>query len=694
MIKVESIPSALPNWFDPAAPDFKKPDSWVGTRVKISIPVSLDPAKELQEARVRLEKRYPGATLHLVPEFTKIDSPEHEINTEGSDEDLLLHYFSTLTLPEHTTPEQVVAYLLKFLPAIGSFGVKGVKFLSIKGSNVLSFEKFEWNLDEKGLTLVTGKNDDWNGRSNGAGKSSWTSLPFIGLFGKTFKGQTHDEWAYQNTDKPAIIEEILQLPDGRILKIIRQRRPSLLRLYLDDKEITMGTPNATQNLIEHLTNLTWEVLTNALYIGQSEIGSVFGTEKERKELFSRLLGLDRFLTVQATLRKIALRIQRSADSIENEIDSVDSALNEVKESLQGLRFNLKQLPEVDINEVKNLSADVERFKSCIKTEELVIVDLKKARDVLENEFHQWGKLVSSAEAVIGVTEKQLKDTQKAKLRCHVCGNSVKVDVLAKYQKELNVIIAAEKEKVRLGELDEDHLKKLITENKNSQRSAEQVICKLRNDERNAFYSLERVKQNKDARIEMKKNIASRKRRIDELSRNKQIHEQAKIFTLEEKQFLDICINAVSRDGLPAYICSVVAPQLNKTTAHYSEVFSEGEIGIQFQISNGDIDVNVCNLHGGKNIKDQSAGEMRMAGIITAFTFRDVLVPLNLLVCDEPSDGFDGPNALAFAKGLNQIIDRFQHIVVISHNSNLLGALEPTRHIEITKTNGVSVSSIV
>ena len=189
-------------------------------------------------------------------------------------------------------------------------------------------------------------------------------------------------------------------------------------------------------------------------------------------------------------------------------------------------------------------------------------------------------------------------------------------------------------------------------------------------------------------------ISEKRTRIKVLEKTKLVHEQAKQFTLEEKQFVDICVNAVSRNGLPAYLCESVVPQLNQTAQHYSEIFSDGEIGIQFAASNGDVDVNVQNLHGGKFTKDQSAGEMRIAAIITAFTFRDALLPLNLLIVDEPSEGLDPANSLAFAKGLTQVLSRFEHVIIISHNSNVLGSLEPDRRIEIIKEHGISSACIV
>ena len=166
----------------------------------------------------------------------------------------------------------------------------------------------------------------------------------------------------------------------------------------------------------------------------------------------------------------------------------------------------------------------------------------------------------------------------------------------------------------------------------------------------------------------------------------EVNKQALKFTLEDKQFLEICIESVGRNGLPAFLCSAIAPQLNKTITFYSEIFTEGEIAVRFRLENGDIELDIENQHGGQNLQDQSAGEMSIAARMVALTFRDVFVPLNLLVLDEPSEGLDSENSLNFARGLKQIQSRFDHIVIITHNAHILGALDPDHRIEVVKQN--------
>jgi DNA repair exonuclease SbcCD ATPase subunit len=687
-VKISSVASVLPDWYCPDEPGFNPPDSWTGARLRITVPVGADAQKDLDSARKYFTEKYPGAHLMLVPEYHITGAPD-SINITGTDEQLLERYFSGIDLPEHVTAGQLTAYLKKYLPSASVFGIPGLTFEGVRAENVLSFETCEWDLTATGLTLITGRNEDWDGRSNGAGKSSMTTLPFLALFGRTFKEQKHDEWANEHNNLPARVTLKLKLSDNRALEIVRQRRPGLLRIWLDGDEITMGKPEATQNLIERLTGLTWEILTNSVYIGQHEIGSVFGTDKERKELFSRLLGLDRFLDAQDKLRKVCLRIQRSADSIENDISASESALSEARNGLSEIKAELKQAPRISDSDITKLESDIAsltaKYKAC--AEDLKNIEAEEeniSRLIIKHESH-----VSSLTTRIQMIQKQLDSTRQARGRCIICGNIVSPDILAKYQKELRESISRTEEERKTARADTSAASESYTRwglKRSNKRNEYNQLGESLNTKQN---ELNTAKSLHEARTRLKKTLEDKKKRIAMHARVLEIHRRAESATLDEKQFVETCIAAVGRNGLPAYLCASAAPQLNSAAAYYSQLFADGEIGVRFEMNGSDIDVNITNIHGGRNFRAQSVGEAGVAGSITAFAFREILVPVNLLICDEPSEGLDTVNSVMLAKGLRDVVDRFKHVVVISHNTNILGALEPDRHLEVIKTSGIS-----
>lgn len=684
---ISSLPSPIPGWYDPSLPNFKTPKSWQDTRVRIHVPISTqDPNKELAYARVKFEKKYPGALLHLVPEFQKTGKPD-EIQITGSDEELLEQYFSKIELPDHISSGQLIAYLSKYLPSFGAFGVQGFRFLELYAENVLCFEKVSWNMETKGLTLVTGKNLDWGKNiSNGAGKSSLTSLPFIGLFGRTFKNQTHDEWANQNNGKKALVSLKIELKDGRQIHIERSRRPQLLRVWSNDKEITMGSPPATQTLIEKLTGFTWEILENAVYIGQHELGSVFGTEKQRKELFSRLLGLDRFLVIQEKLRKVLSKMNKTINEFEIDVADSVARLEETEQQARSMKVRLNNIIPIDENEItstrRKISELSEELKKNVKNSEVIDKSIKLLTKSISIEESK----IAGHQARIEMQNEAVGELQKLKDRCFTCLQPVSKNFVRQEIQRLEKQIKNENEKIEV-------FAKEVHKFTELHEVAENELITLRQEKRlleSKLVKLSSLLTDLDARKALREGIRNdfrvARERAYKNRRIAEVNKQALKFTLEDKQFLEICIESVGRNGLPAFLCSAIAPQLNKTITFYSEIFTEGEIAVRFRLENGDIELDIENQHGGQNLQDQSAGEMSIAARMVALTFRDVLVPLNLIVLDEPSEGLDSENSLNFARGLKQIQSRFDHIVIITHNAHILGALDPDHRIEVVKQN--------
>ncbi len=691
VIESKRIPSRIPGWYDPKAPGFVPPKDWKGSRVRITVPVSLDPLKELEEARKRLEIKYSGAILNLIPDYQKLNTPTSSPNLKGDDETILQSYLQKTTLPEYITVDQVIVFLKKFLPSFSQFGVQGIKLKSFEAVETLSFQKVELDLTRTGMTLVTGKNLDWGENiSNGAGKSAMLTIPFLALFGKTFKEQIHDGWARQETTASAAVKLKAELPDSSQLLTVRGRRPSFFRVYQNSKEISMGDSNATQKMLEQLTNLTWDVVTNSTYIGQHEIGSVFGTEKQRKELFSHLLGLDRFLLAQSKIQKIVLKCNKSINAVELEIDIASAALQEAKNNYEDVLENLKATPEIDDRELRGEEWNIQGLEAQIRANDQTSADIQATLDVKQKNFETYLHKGLEAEAEAKLCIKQLNESLKVNGNCPLCGSWVSVKTLGSHLAELQ-------RRQKVAENQVERYEELQTKNRR--------VCKV---------LIERIQQNRQDNLKIQKsidtfreNLAKRKAQADErkrlqaivtdqelrvrqLERTLSIHRRALMAYQEERLFLETCSYAVSRNGLPAFLCSLVAPQLNEAAVRYSQIFSEGEIGLQFEIADGDIDVNICNLHGGKGFKDQSDGETVIAAAISAFSFREVLVGLNILVLDEPGNGLDSENAARFAKGLNQIKDRFGSLFVITHNPYILAGLEPDYHLEVVKKNGISV----
>jgi DNA repair exonuclease SbcCD ATPase subunit len=146
---------------------------------------------------------------------------------------------------------------------------------------------------------------------------------------------------------------------------------------------------------------------------------------------------------------------------------------------------------------------------------------------------------------------------------------------------------------------------------------------------------------------------------------------------------------MSRDGLPLFLNKLLCPLLNRAAERYSEIFIDKEIQVLFDIDDGHIVPRIMNTHGGKSIASQSAGEKAWAGIITAFALREIANPTNLLVLDEPGTGLDTESAKMFGRRLRRLRDRFETILVVSHNDSICSALQGDSTVTVVKKNNVS-----
>lgn len=690
-VKVKHIPSRVPGWYDSQLPKFRRPTSWKDCHVRVRVSVRHDPVKEMATARAAAAEKYLGAHLHVVPEFELAPAADGlKLKEDASDRDVIQQYV-TLTKPKGVAGEQVVAYLCHTLGSGRVLGIPRLVFRHIKAENVLCFDKYDLDLSVPGLTLVTGVNHDWDGRSNGAGKSSLLSLPVVALFGVTPKGQSHDGWCRQGATGKSFVELQLEMANGQSCTIYRSRQPAGLTVHVDGRDMTPGDIRTTQRYIESLTELTWDVLVNALYVGQKEVGTILtGTEKERKELFSRFLGLERFLVAQEKVRDDLRRTRIQLEEVESEIATSLAAC-------QTCQQTLAELPKI-------VHPDSASVKSQRQLEKRYLADLAEAQ-VKEHRIDTWleenqrrfNKLLDHtirADARREPLEVQLENVIRIQGRCPLCNSQVSASQIQVHADSLDHQIAelkaeafafegrqAENRKRRLAEITKLHQVRAVVQKYQDKLDALRTW-------------LTKAEALADTARAMEATKSRLTQQLNNHNRAQTFHAGYRAILLEHVKFLEYSQSVVGRDGLPTYLCSVVVPQLNQAANRYGEAFTEGAIRVQFTVAEGDLDISIVNTYGGQTVGDQSMGELRMAGLVVAFAFRDTLVPHNLLILDEPGEGLDAANARAFARGLAAVVERFGSVFLTTHNAYILAELEATRHLEVAKSGGVATVRMV
>jgi DNA repair exonuclease SbcCD nuclease subunit/predicted ATPase len=698
--KIKSLPSSVPGLYDETYPAFDQfgPDDFKGATIRVHVPYesSSHLLSVKEKARADAQLRYPDSLIVVFPERIATDGQIKPVTEAASDIDLIFDF-----VKEHKpdlveeTADQVAAYLIAQLEQAGVLrrSTEGLRLNSARGKNFLSYRDIAITY-EPGITVVTGTNLDWPDRQNGVGKTNALQLPAVVLFGKTLKGQQFDGWRYNKAPKNESSwgELDFDLPDNRHVVLRRQRNPHKLNLIVDGKDMSSGLGNKdSQKTLEALTGITWDVMTNALYIDQQHISTLLtGTDKDRKSIFSQFQNLERFAVA---LERVKADRRKTEDALDRL--SVDAEM--VAQKIQTVKQFLGSLKTYDIADLEEKLDLARKAKDKAKKE----LDAEKER--IDNERQAIRNELSKKDSYLSdlITEAALAEGKQSPLNanilraksmdgiCPTCKQKVDKDILHKCAEEWQA--------------EWDRLEALASKHKSEAKRVKEEMAVLRVKEQKLGATLEPLEQAFSSALlrfrmadqaltagkEQEAEHAEYAETLRKARQGKKSIEFAMRGLHSEIEFYNFCIHVFSRDGLPAYLAAQLVPRLNAAAEFYSELFSEGEIAVEFLIDGEDIDVCIINVHGGATVEDQSQGESRMASLIVSFALREVMVPMNVLFLDEPGEGLDSHNATVFANALTQIADKFGSIWVTTHNPHILSALSGERNLEVVKENGVS-----
>jgi len=684
------LSSSLPGWYDPSVAGFDKvaPASFKGARVRIRVNYRKeDPnyQQKLDTAQRSASEKYPDAEIVLDPRQLKTEV--ESIAAEGDDGDIIKAFLKANTpKPLRGQEGALLAYLTNRLELTGkSLRRQGaIDITRVVGRNAMSFETVEVPM-QPGITVVTGKNLDWDGRSNGSGKTSLLHLIPIALEGKTLKGQKHDGWVREGSTGPATVGLEMRLPDGSTFEVYRQRRPTRLTVMHNGQDISTGMGQAdTQKRIQELTGMTWDILTNAVFIDQLQVNALLhGTPTDRKKLLAQFLNIERFEDAQQVIRNEIRSAQRFMEEWDEEVEASQVEIRRYREFIKDL-----VLPDT-----KALRTQLAGLKRAAKTQQENVDQWQQYLDDLPpqpnpDDVRNYTTSVGRVAGRIFALEDQISEAEGQPDKCPTCGqklNQVKVPPQAKAKAELKKWRVTHKQ--LKGEL----------------AKAQQEKEEWADDRREALINLTaaraRLRTTKAeqaaplALLAAAEQVETKRSKYQSLKRvnmaNLKIFKQGVVDMGLEVEFLKFAAEAFSRNGVPAFIMAELCPRLTAAADYYSDLFSDGEITATFAMDKSDIDVQIINQHGGPKIEDQSRGETKMASLILSFALRDVTNPCNILIADEPGDGLDEVNARQFARGLKKVKQRFPVILVCTHDPHILAELSGERQATIIKQNGVS-----
>ena len=668
------LPTGAPVWHDPEAPDFRAPEDWAGSKVRISVPAGDD----MTHARLKAERERPGATVVLRP---RAESAA-EIDPAGdSDLDEETHIASYLAALDKDRWRELAAYI-RYRLAATAVGqrVGGATFERVRAKNLLCFEELDLRLDTPGITVVTGINHDRPGKSNGSGKTSLLNALPVALFGRTFKGQQADDWRRREGGRKAEAEAWLRLADGTSARVLRTRGPATTRLFLGESEATVGGRQADVGRdIERLCGHEWRTFAATVFLSQEEIGAfLHGTPKERHAMVARLCDLGRFERAEAAVAADQSRTRQQRDSHELELAAA-TAKRETLAAELGAPDELERAEKVLAEARERLATAEARVPP--KPE-------RKTVEKLTRKLERKRRASYAAGVDFEKAEEAAAELRHAPEKCPTCNRPFERDV--------------EAEKARLEKLEAvvETTRAAALEAEAAYHAAERKQAKAASRQSKAEQArrvaetrvAERAGAVEEAEAEVgrwRSKAAAQAAEVERWTHRMQALDAAVRWCIEQEQFLSSARKAVQRDGLPAYLLERRCPRLNAAAERYAELFSDGEIRVRFGVEDGRIGASVINPHGGAGLRDQSTGEGRLAALIASFALRDLVGGGKLLILDEPGAGLDAAGYRALAAGLRRLAADGTRLYVVTHDAGFAMELGDARRLTVEKRQGVA-----
>jgi DNA repair exonuclease SbcCD nuclease subunit len=706
-VKVKQIETSIPHWYTEewlyeqgANVGAFRPEDGAYIRSHVEV-TSKKVTDQIREEEQRLKKAYGDKVrLFIVPKL--VQSEDLAVKLEGSTDKAIIEQYVAATMPEEARyrAEVAVGYLTK---AIGSTNAPQVSnerldICRVAGKNVLSYKILDMDLEKQGLVLIRGDNKDWPGRSNGAGKSAALGMIPIALFGRTLKDQKHDQWAREGSEDEAVVTLMMRDAAGRTI-IVERARPHRLILDIDGNDVSTGIrgtgKDETQGLIEKTIGFDLRTMLNSVYIDQSIAnGFVFGTQKDRMDLVSKLQNVERYEAAQKVVKadidhtgKSEAEIAVRVESLEDEVTRLEQDLKEVDETPEPEWGGSLEEYQKEFDRLSKVVTSQAAFQKTYEGKQTELDELVHDLTALKTKF---SKVASDIQYWDHYEDHARKLIEQGK--CENCGQQ-SVDA-----GERQVKFAGGRLKSLAPEADK--LKDSIAEKERRYQKFKKEIdyyntelAQARIDLQHGRELLAQAKQGNKEKSKYMNHLAKKRQEIqnklNQVQRNLKAARSALTTAAIDREMLEYSKKAFSRSGIPLYLCAALCPVLNKAAEEYSEIFTDGKLHLRFSVQDGEFNVDVINPVGSETVTGQSVGESAMAGIICAFALREVAPKTNLLILDEPGHGLDPKSARQFAEGLLRLKDKIGSILVVAHNPAIESVLSGEKIWTVEKSKGVS-----
>jgi len=579
-----------------------------------------------------------------------------------------------------------------------------IKNLTVKNFLSVGNQTQAVSFDQEALTLVLGSNldlgGDDTGSRNGTGKTTIINALSYALYGQALTSIRKENLINKINGKNMLVTVEFE-KEGLNYRIERGRKPNILKLYIDNKEITadnqgedesQGDSRETQKAIEQMLGMSHTMFKHLVALNTYTEPFLAMKAADQREVIEQLLGIT-LLSEKAELLKT--RVKETKDSISSEqfrIEAIKSANENVQKSIDSLGLKSSAWNKKQEEEVQRLGTAIIKLEAVDISAEIALHSALKTWLENSNKIRDLGKQRSTYEAAVGQAEKAVN----------------------KYRRELETLIdkkcpACEQhihdhKHEEMTETATKHLEDAVTYLDKCQSNYDNVLQELsdlgeQGRRPEPFYDTEAEALGHKNNLEQL--IKSLSDKLEDINPYDEQIQELKKTAIQEISW--DTINSLTRlrdhqeflhkllTNKDSFIRKKIIDQnlsyLNKRLSYYID-----KLGLPHTVVfQNDLTVEITQLGQDLDFDNLSRGERNRLILSMSFAFRDVWEGLyqsiNLLFIDELVDaGMDSAgveSALAVLKKMAR--ERNKNIYLISHKDELIGRVNNV--LRVVKQNG-------
>lgn len=247
-----------------------------------------------------------------------------------------------------------------------------MKFTRLEINNFLGIGHMEIEFDFNGLVLITGENRDSPvSTSNGASKSSIPEAILWCLYGTTKRGLKGDDVVNRTVGRDCSVQ--VWFDSYRVERTRASDSGNSLRVYDGDLEITKGTSQATQELIETIIGRGRLAFEKLFHFGQGDTQPLASmTDANLKTIFEESFNL-------GFIKDCFLKIKAEEKIMEGELAKIKSELEMIGREISTIDMAIAQLVDVHRKFTAQKETEIAKFRDDIAALEKEQIEFEKAQ---------------------------------------------------------------------------------------------------------------------------------------------------------------------------------------------------------------------------------------------------------------------------------------------------------------------------